>query len=74
MVLDAGEAKEAAEYELAVKTTKAKKKLVVHTRKTNLHQYFKRAKAPKYSEKTKTAAAVAPNKAGEEHCGDKPVY
>ena len=37
-VFNAGEAKEAAEYELAVKTTKAKKKLVVHTRNTNLHK------------------------------------
>ena len=46
-VLNAGGAKEAAEYELAVTTTKAKNKRVVHTHKTILHQYFKRPKAPK---------------------------
>ena len=73
MVLNAGEANTVAEYELAVNTTTAKNNMVVHTRKTNLHKYFKRSKAPKYSDKTKTAAAVAPQKAGEEHCGDKPV-
>ena len=49
MVLNAGEAKEVAEYELAVNITKAKKKLVVHTRNTNFHTDFKRPKAPKYS-------------------------
>ena len=50
-VLNAGESKQAAEYALAVKVAKAKKKLVRHTRKTKLHKYFKKSKAPKYSDK-----------------------
>ena len=52
-VLNAGEAKKAAEYALAVKMAMAQKKLVRHTRKTNLHKYFKKSKAPTYSEKQK---------------------
>ena len=61
-VLNAGEAKKAAEYALAVKIAKAQKKLVRHTRKTNLHKYFKKSKAPKYSEKQKQPPRWLPKK------------
>ena len=40
-VLNPGEAKQGAEYGLRVKLAKAKKKLVVQTRKAHLHKYFK---------------------------------
>lgn len=67
-VLNAGEAKEAAGYDLRVRTTTWKKKMMVHTRNTNLHKQLKRWKAPKHSENTKskhTAAAVALQNTGE---------
>ena len=61
-VLNAGEAKKAAEYGLSVKIAKAKKTLVVHTRKRYLHQYFKPSKAPKYTEKQKQQPRWVPKK------------
>jgi len=61
-VLNAGEAKKAAGYELSVKLVKAKKKLVVHTRKSYLHKYFKPSKPPKYSEKQKQQPRWVPQK------------
>ena len=49
-VLNAGESKNVAEYDLAGKVAKAKKKLARLTRKTMFHKYFRKPKSPKYSE------------------------
>ena len=61
-VVNAGEAKQAAEYALSVKLAKARKKLVVHTRKSHLHKYFKPSKPPKYPEKQKQQPRWVPPK------------
>ena len=48
-VVDKGEAKKVAEYEVAVEKCKARKAVVMQTREKYLGKYFKKSAAPKYS-------------------------
>ena len=48
-VVDKGEAKKVAEYEISMQKTKARKSLVMHTRDKCMGKYFKKSAAVKYS-------------------------
>ena len=57
-----GKRKRRSSTRLSVKLAKAKKKLVVHTRKKRLHAYFQPSKAPKYTEKQQQQPRWVPSK------------